>query len=153
MQDEARVVLVRVLIEMLDAAGVERRRAPFDAMHAIALGQQEFGEISAVPAGDAGDQSRFQSPISSCSKAARRANAHAAAVRVNRSIALHPVQQTPRKLPAILRRRFHPFARDVEPRRPSRRAAARHVRGRRAGRARRGLERTARRRGAAPDPA
>ena len=55
-QDEADVPLVRILIEMVDALGVERRRAALDAVHDVALGEQEFGEIGAVLAGDAGDQ-------------------------------------------------------------------------------------------------
>ena len=59
MQDEARIGLVRVLIEMLDAAGVERRRAALDAVDHVALGQQQFGKIGAVLAGDAGDQGDF----------------------------------------------------------------------------------------------
>src|SRR3546814_7304970 len=41
---------------MVDAAGVERRRAPLQAMHLIAAAEQEFGEIGAVLAGGAGDQ-------------------------------------------------------------------------------------------------
>ncbi len=55
-QEEARLVLVRVDVEMVDAGGVERRRAPLDAVHDVALGEQELGEIGAVLAGDAGDQ-------------------------------------------------------------------------------------------------
>src|SRR3546814_12124526 len=55
-QVKARRRLVRVDIEMVDAAGVERRRAPLQAMHLIAAAEQEFGEIGAVLAGGAGDQ-------------------------------------------------------------------------------------------------
>ena len=56
MEDEALVRLVRILVEMLDPAGVERRRAALDAVDDIALVEQQFGQIGAVLAGDAGDQ-------------------------------------------------------------------------------------------------
>ena len=55
-QEEACLVLVRVGVEMVDPAGVERRGAPLDAVHDVALGQQKRREIGAVLAGDAGDQ-------------------------------------------------------------------------------------------------
>ena len=51
-QEEPRALLVRVLVEMIDALGVERRGAALDAVDHIALGQQELGEIGAVLAGD-----------------------------------------------------------------------------------------------------
>ena len=59
MQDEAHLVLMGIGIEMIDARGVERRRAPFYAMDFIALIQQEFGEIGAVLPGHAGNQGNF----------------------------------------------------------------------------------------------
>ncbi len=37
MQDEALVLLVRVLVDVLDAAGVERGRAALDAVDDVAL--------------------------------------------------------------------------------------------------------------------
>ena len=55
-QDKLLVRLVRVLIEMLDAAGVERRRAPLDAVDGVALVEQQFGKIRPVLPGDAGDE-------------------------------------------------------------------------------------------------
>ena len=58
-QDEAAPLLVRILVEVVDAVGVEQRGAAFDAMHFVAFAQQEFGEIGAVLAGDAGDESFF----------------------------------------------------------------------------------------------
>jgi hypothetical protein len=36
--------------------GVEQRGAALDAVHLVALFQQELGQIGAVLAGDAGDQ-------------------------------------------------------------------------------------------------
>ena len=50
---------MRVVIEMIDAAGVERRRAALDAVDDIALAEQKLGKIGAVLAGDAGDQCNF----------------------------------------------------------------------------------------------
>ena len=64
-QDEAAVRLVRVLVEVVDALGVEGRGAALDAVDLVALGEQELGEVGAVLAGDAGDQSLFH--LSSCS--------------------------------------------------------------------------------------
>ena len=55
-QEETRVVLVRIDVEVIDAAGVERRGAPLDAVHHVALGEQERREIGAVLAGHPGDQ-------------------------------------------------------------------------------------------------
>ncbi len=55
-QDEAAAGLVRVLVEVVDAVGVEERGAALDAVDFVALAQQEFGKIGAVLAGDAGDE-------------------------------------------------------------------------------------------------
>jgi hypothetical protein len=46
---------VRVAVQVVDAVGVEERRAALDAVHLVALVEQELGEIGAVLAGDAGD--------------------------------------------------------------------------------------------------
>jgi hypothetical protein len=54
-QDELAVRLVRILVEMVDAVGVEERGAALDAVHLVALVEQELGEVGAVLAGDAGD--------------------------------------------------------------------------------------------------
>ena len=54
-----RVLDVRVLVEVVDAVGVEQRSAALDAVHLVALFQQEFGQIGAVLAGDAGDECYF----------------------------------------------------------------------------------------------
>jgi hypothetical protein len=41
---------------MVDAMRVEQAGAAFDAVHHVALFEQQFGEIGAVLTGDAGDQ-------------------------------------------------------------------------------------------------
>ena len=56
MQQERHVAGVRILIEMIDARGVERGRPPLDAVHGVAEAKQIFGEIGAVLPGNAGDQ-------------------------------------------------------------------------------------------------
>ena len=52
-QDHAAVRLVRIAVQMVDPIGVERRGATFDAMHLVALIEQELGEICAILPGDA----------------------------------------------------------------------------------------------------
>ena len=56
------VRLVRILVEVLDAAGVERRRAALDAVDVVALVEQQLGEIGAVLSGDAGDERDLADP-------------------------------------------------------------------------------------------
>jgi hypothetical protein len=58
-QDEVPVVDMRILVQVVDARGVEARGSALDAMHLVALLQQEFGQIGAVLAGDAGDEGDF----------------------------------------------------------------------------------------------
>ena len=48
-----------IMIEVVDPPGVERRGPTLDAVHDVALGQQQFGQISAVLAGRTGDKSRL----------------------------------------------------------------------------------------------
>ena len=55
-QEEPGVRVVRVLVEVVDPAGVERRRPADQAVDLVALGEQQLGEVGAVLAGDAGDQ-------------------------------------------------------------------------------------------------
>ena len=62
-QHEPTLVLVRILVEVIDAVGVEQRGAALDAVHLVSLVEQELGEIGAVLAGDAGDQSSFQKVV------------------------------------------------------------------------------------------
>ena len=47
---------VRVQVEMIDPAGVQRRGATLDAVHLVAEAEQQFGQIRSVLAGDAGDE-------------------------------------------------------------------------------------------------
>jgi len=58
-QGEAGVVNVRVLVDVVNPLGVERAGAALDAVHDVAFFKQEFGEIRAVLAGDAGDEGGF----------------------------------------------------------------------------------------------
>ena len=60
MQNETLILFVRVLIQVVDARGVERRRPTLDAMNFIALIQQELRQIGAVLTGNAGDKCFFQ---------------------------------------------------------------------------------------------
>ena len=48
--------LVRVVIEVVDAAGVEGRGPALDAVHLVPFAQQELGEIGAILPGNADDQ-------------------------------------------------------------------------------------------------
>jgi hypothetical protein len=54
-QEEPHAGTVRVLVQMIDPRGVERRRAPLDAVDHITFAEQKLGEICAVLAGRAGD--------------------------------------------------------------------------------------------------
>jgi hypothetical protein len=56
MEHQAGIALVGVLVEVIDAAGVEAAGPPLDAVHRIALFQQELGQVGTVLAGDAGDK-------------------------------------------------------------------------------------------------
>jgi len=55
-QDEVAVGNIRALIKMIDPVGVEQRGAAFYAVHLVALGQQEFGQVGPVLPGNAGDE-------------------------------------------------------------------------------------------------
>jgi hypothetical protein len=55
-QEEARLVLMGIDIEMIHPASVERRDPPLDAMDHIALAEQERRQIGAVLTGAPGDQ-------------------------------------------------------------------------------------------------
>ena len=58
-QDELAVVDVGILVEMIDAVGVEQRGAPFDAVDFVAFFQQKLGQVGAVLSGHPGDQCFF----------------------------------------------------------------------------------------------
>ena len=53
------VRFVRVLIEMLDPAGVERGGAPLDAVNRVSLLQQQFRKVGAILSRRPGDQCNF----------------------------------------------------------------------------------------------
>ena len=55
--------LVGILIEVVDSLGVEAAGPALDAMHAVALFQQQLGQVGAILAGDAGDQGGFAGGI------------------------------------------------------------------------------------------
>lgn len=55
-QNQPPLRVVWVLVEVIDAIGVEQGGPPLDAVHLVTLAQQELGEIGAVLAGDARDQ-------------------------------------------------------------------------------------------------
>ena len=55
-EEEARVGLVRIHVEVVDPLGVELARAADEAVDLVALLEEELGEVRAVLAGDAGDQ-------------------------------------------------------------------------------------------------
>ena len=54
-QLEAGVVDVGVLVDVVNALGVEGAGAALDAVDGVAFFQEELGEVRAVLAGDAGD--------------------------------------------------------------------------------------------------
>ena len=56
MQEKARLRIVRILVEVLDAVGVEGRRAPDQAVDDVALVEQLLREIRAVLTGDPRDE-------------------------------------------------------------------------------------------------
>jgi hypothetical protein len=55
-QNEAAVASLGVLVEMVDAVGVEKRSATLDAMDDVALLEEELGEVRAILSGDARDE-------------------------------------------------------------------------------------------------
>src|ERR1051325_3901185 len=60
---------MRILVQMIDALGVERRRAPHDAVHVVVVLEKQLGEIRAILARDSGDE-RALSALSGHSKRA-----------------------------------------------------------------------------------
>ena len=47
-------------IDVVDAGGVEERGAALDAVDLVAFGEEEFGEVGSVLAGDSGDEGFLQ---------------------------------------------------------------------------------------------
>ena len=56
MQEEPGLGLVRVDVEVVDPPGVELARAADQAVHLVALVEQQLGQVRAVLAGDARDE-------------------------------------------------------------------------------------------------
>src|ERR1700724_1646808 len=63
-EDQAGRGIVWVLVEMVDARGVEEGRATLDTVDFVPLGEKKFGEIRPVLTGDSGDKRFFQLPWS-----------------------------------------------------------------------------------------
>ena len=57
MQDEIAVRDMRILVEVVNPVRVEERGTALDAMHLVALFEQEFGKVGAVLTGNPGYQS------------------------------------------------------------------------------------------------
>ena len=53
---ERHIAGVGILVEVIDAGGIERGRPPFDAVHGVAEAEQIFGQIRTVLPGHARDQ-------------------------------------------------------------------------------------------------
>ena len=62
-QKEARPALMRVDVDVVDAPGIEGRRAALDAVHDVALIEEEARKKRAILTGDAGDQRDFVASI------------------------------------------------------------------------------------------
>ena len=55
-QLQAHIALVGIVVQVIDAICVEKRRAALDTVHLVTLPQQELGEVGAVLAGDSCDE-------------------------------------------------------------------------------------------------
>src|SRR6187401_199806 len=60
MQKELSPFGMRVLVQMVDAPRIERRRTSLHSVDDVSLRQQEFGEIRAILTGNACDESDFR---------------------------------------------------------------------------------------------
>ena len=58
-QDELAVFDVWVLVQVVNAVGVEKAAAALDAVHLVAFFKQQLGQVRAVLAGHAGDERHF----------------------------------------------------------------------------------------------
>src|SRR5439155_11339217 len=55
-QDEMTIFDVRILIEMIDARGIEGGRSSDDPVHLISLGKKQLRQVGAILAGNSGDK-------------------------------------------------------------------------------------------------
>ncbi len=76
-EEEPRLRLERVAIEVVDPAGVERAGAADQPVDLVALLQEELGEVRAVLAGDPGDQGLLAVGVPDASCGDRQARRHA----------------------------------------------------------------------------
>src|SRR4051812_47121027 len=60
MQEEPAFTRVRIVVDAVQASGVEGAGAPDDSMHFVTFGQKEFREIRAVLSSDAGNERFFR---------------------------------------------------------------------------------------------
>jgi hypothetical protein len=51
---------MRVLVDVVDALGVEERSAALDAVDFVAFFEEKFGEVGSVLTGDPGDKCFFR---------------------------------------------------------------------------------------------
>ena len=58
-QLEMGILDVRVLVDMIDALGVEQTRPALDAMHNVSFFQEQFGQISAILTCDTSNEGNF----------------------------------------------------------------------------------------------
>lgn len=58
-EDEAGAGDVAVLVEVVDAVGVEGGGAPDEAVNGVAFAEEKFGKVGAVLASDASDECSF----------------------------------------------------------------------------------------------
>ncbi len=58
-QKKTHAFFMAILIQVVDAVGIEQRGAPLQAMHDVAFVEQEFGQVSAILPGHAGNQCNF----------------------------------------------------------------------------------------------
>jgi hypothetical protein len=59
MQEEFRPWLIRILINVIDARGIEGTRSADDPVDLVAFRKQQFGKVGAILSGDAGDERAF----------------------------------------------------------------------------------------------
>ena len=55
-ENQSGIHIVGILVQMIDPAGVEAAGPSFDPMNDVSLLQQQFGQVTAVLAGDSADQ-------------------------------------------------------------------------------------------------
>jgi hypothetical protein len=67
-QEQLDAALVRILVQVIDAIGVERRRAPLDAVNLVALPEQELRKIRTVLAGNSSNQRLLGHVVISCAR-------------------------------------------------------------------------------------